>query len=149
VERNQFAAKKVLPWRNAGRNRDGLLALVGDQTVHTPLGAVEGIFSDLCRLVYQIGVNSGRGEKTHLKPAIPDTAVCLRVRHFLQVCHNGAFVAGIDDIVGTGLQRVAPCQSCGRAGLHCNDGVCLCGWVWAAVADNVVRGHVLDGLGAC
>jgi hypothetical protein len=90
-----------------------------------------------------------REKKTHLEPAITDTAICLCIRHFLQVCHNGTLVAGVNDIVGAGLQSVAPGQSCGRAGLHCDNCVGLCGWVRATVADNVVGGHVLDGLGVC
>jgi hypothetical protein len=44
-----------------------------------------------------------RGEETNLEPAIADTTVCLRIRHFFQVRHHGALVAGVNDIVGAGL----------------------------------------------
>lgn len=51
VQRNQLSTEQVLAGRNAGRNRDGLLALVGDQAVDTPFGAVERVFGDLVQSV--------------------------------------------------------------------------------------------------
>ena len=47
VQSNQLTAEQILAWRDAGWDGDGLLALVGDQTVNTPLRAVEGVFGDL------------------------------------------------------------------------------------------------------
>jgi hypothetical protein len=49
VQRNELATEKVLAWCNALGDGDGLHALVGDQAVDAPCGAVEGILLDLCR----------------------------------------------------------------------------------------------------
>lgn len=48
VQRDQLAAQQVLARRDAGRDSDGLLSLVGDQAVDAPFGAVKGVFGDLC-----------------------------------------------------------------------------------------------------
>jgi hypothetical protein len=47
VEGDEFAAEEVLARSNAGRDGDGLFALVGDEAVDAPGGAVEGVFGDL------------------------------------------------------------------------------------------------------
>lgn len=47
VQSNQLTAEQILAWRDARRDGDGLLALVGNQAVDTPLRAVKGVFSDL------------------------------------------------------------------------------------------------------
>jgi hypothetical protein len=58
VQRNQLAAEEVLAWRNAGGDCDCLLALVLDQTVDAPCGAVEGVFGDLRGgLIYRVRVD--------------------------------------------------------------------------------------------
>jgi hypothetical protein len=58
VQRDQLAAEEVLAWRNAGGDCDRLLALVLDQTVDAPCGAVEGVFGDLRGgLVYRVRVD--------------------------------------------------------------------------------------------
>jgi hypothetical protein len=41
VEGDQLTAEQVLARRNASRDRNGLLALVGDEAVDTPFSAVK------------------------------------------------------------------------------------------------------------
>jgi hypothetical protein len=45
VQRDQLAAEEILSWRDAGRDRDGLHALGGDEAVDAPFTrAVETVF---------------------------------------------------------------------------------------------------------
>jgi hypothetical protein len=53
----------------------------------------------------------------------------------------------IDHVVGSGGQSVPPRERCGAASLHSNNSIGLRSWVGAAVADYVVCGYVVDGLG--
>jgi len=58
-------------------------------------------------------------------------------------------VRGIDNVVGPGLQRVAPVERGLGSGLHGYDlGGGFCG-VGASVADDVVGGDFCDGLRVC
>lgn len=81
MQRDKLTAKEVLSRRNALRDRNGLDTLVGDETVNAPFRAVKRIFGDL-------------------EPSTSDTRVGFRVADFLKVGHDGAFVGGIDDVVG-------------------------------------------------
>ena len=47
MEGDELAAQEVLAGGDAGGDGDGLLALVGDEAVDAPGGAVEGVFGDL------------------------------------------------------------------------------------------------------
>lgn len=79
-----------------------------------------------------------------------DSRISLRVRDFLEVGHDGAFVRSVDDIVGARGQGVAPGELCGGSGLDVDDGVGLLdGAVGATVAGDVGGGDVLDGLDTC
>ena len=81
-----------------------------------------------------------------LKPAAADSSVCQRVADFLHIRHYGAFVAGVDDVGGIAGQGMSPCELGGRASGDGDDCGAGGGWVWAAVAGNVVGGYVRDGL---
>lgn len=117
MQRNELTTEQILARCNALWDRDGLNTLVGDETVHTPFRAIKRIFGDL-------------------EPSTSDTRVGFRVADFLEVGHDGAFVGGIDDVVGARGEGVAPCEGGLGAGLHGDDGVGL-GWcvVGRAVAD--------------
>jgi hypothetical protein len=56
VQSNELTTEQVLTGCNAGWDGDGLLALVGDQAVDTPLGAVERVLSNLV-----LSVRSAKG----------------------------------------------------------------------------------------
>lgn len=47
VQSDQLSAQQVLAWCDASGDRNGLFALVGNEAVDTPLGAIKGIFGDL------------------------------------------------------------------------------------------------------
>lgn len=47
MEGDELAAEEVLARGDAGGDGDGLFALVGDEAVDAPGGAVEGVFGDL------------------------------------------------------------------------------------------------------
>ena len=81
VQRNQLTPQQVLSRRNAFGNRNRLLSLVRNQTVNTPFGSVECVLSDF-------------------EPAAADAGVRLCVGDFLEVRHDGAFVGGVDYVVG-------------------------------------------------
>jgi hypothetical protein len=46
MQRNQFSAEQILARSNALGDSNDLLALVRDQAVDAPFGAVEGVFGD-------------------------------------------------------------------------------------------------------
>jgi hypothetical protein len=59
VQRNKLAPEQVLSRSNALGDGNGLHALVGDEAVHAPLGAIECILLDLLRyIVSQVSANS-------------------------------------------------------------------------------------------
>ena len=84
--------------------------------------------------------------RTYLEPSTANARVSLRIRHLLHVRHDGSLVGRVDDIAGPGGQGVAPCEGRLGAGLDGDDGVGLGCGVGAAVADDVVRRYVCDGL---
>jgi hypothetical protein len=97
MQRNQLAPKQILSWRNALRDRNSLDASVRNQTINTPFAAIIRVFCDL-------------------EPATAYTTVRGRGADFLEVRHDGTFVAGLDHVVGARCEGMAPGELCGRAG---------------------------------
>jgi hypothetical protein len=61
VQSDEFAAEEVLAWGDALGDGDGLDALVGDEAVDAPFGAVEGVLGNL--LGWCVNIFSPRGRK--------------------------------------------------------------------------------------
>ena len=128
MQRNQLAPKQILAWCNALGDGNRLHTLVCNQAVDTPFGAVECVLGDL-------------------EPSAADASVGLGVADLLQVGHYRALVRGVNDIVGSGGEGMAPCHGYLGAGLDGYDGVgfggAIIGW---AVAGDGVASYVTDGL---
>lgn len=137
MQRDKLMAEKVVAVRDALRDRERHLALVGDHPLHAPDPVlVQPILVDLEPLQARRGRRRG----------------VARVRHFGEVGDDRAFVRLVDGVgrVGRGRARqsVVPFGGEGRACGDVHDGGGDGGVVGvdAAVADDVVGGDVLDGL---
>lgn len=147
MQRDELAAEEVLARRNALGDGDGLHALVGDEAVDAPFGAVEGVLVDLDYIFISVPCSRLRTHRiciSYLEPSTTNTAITRRVRHLLQVGHDGALVARVNDVAGSGCECVSPCQGSGRSSLEGDDRAGLCGGVGSTIADDVVGRDIVD-----
>jgi hypothetical protein len=80
MESNKFSTEKILSIRNTRWNPDALITVRGNQFIYSP--------------------NSSRGIETgflNLEPSAPNSCIGQGVVDLLQICHNGALVASIND----------------------------------------------------
>lgn len=110
---DELATQKVLAWRNAFGDGDGLYTFVGDKAVDAPFGAVEGIFGNLMQTGESCSGLSHFEGMLYLEPAASNPGICFGVTDFLEVGHHRALVATVNDLARPGGQSVSPCKGCG------------------------------------